>query len=726
MPAITVTAFPPDRTYNLIRNNSDAWAISPVMAVERKDNRFFGARACVFGFNGGEPRENVDGAYTMKWTRNPGMLTREWKGCDTLVLNMTRWLYHTPAIAGTIDLTRVHKPGDSDTIFIRFRNLSDRPQKISEVRFTDLTRHREMFHAKTLRLQPHEKVVVATLTSPEMFGSYRYELTTAKDGGTVVMDSTIQYILPPDAPGFAGFGYSAHWAFRQPSVSAPFKYFARQMKGMGLQYIRANIPWEDVEPEPGRYDFRIPADMLKFAGQEDIHVAFWMFATTRGSGLGDGGVPWWTLKEPAIDRNGNKGFHPTLWSPFYREHYFGMIDTFTRRFANSPMLSKFILDFGNSDFPYGYDYYVNPPDWFDYSDFERAAFSRYLRNTLDYSLEEVSGLYGKDFASWDDVPVPYSEQAEPWRVYLNFRRWSIQQGMHNVHEILARNAPSKVPQDVPGHGLGSISDLTASWYDVKARHWFEEKKFDPKYTELHNAGPGWGGEPWQVGAGFKEFDDALYSLLRYNASYFSIPGPDLSVDPDGIAKAGFIRRTIMGAAQTPARIAVLDMIGWDNFQSACQVGARMDQRVDLLGFANRFDFSCYDLLVLPDDELKSTVGTVTTSGSLLPEDEQWYWLLRESVEKGLTIVVFPNTCVEGRTRVPITFLRKVMGLEDVTYGERKMREVQFPENFGGGSTSGKAVSVSAVGEVLLRDAEGDPVLVEMTLRERRHYPCRLG
>ncbi len=125
-----------------------------------------------------------------------------------------------------------------------------------------------------------------------------------------------EYILPPDAPGFAGFGYSAYWAFRQPSVSAPFKYFARQMKGLGLQYIRANIPWEDVEPEPGRYDFRIPADMLKFAGQEDIHVAFWMFATTRGSGLGDGGVPWWTLKEPAIDRNGNKGFPSDIMEPF--------------------------------------------------------------------------------------------------------------------------------------------------------------------------------------------------------------------------------------------------------------------------------------------------------------------------------------------------------------------------------------------------------------------------
>ena len=478
--------------------------------------------------------------------------------------------------------------------------------------------------------------------------------------------------------------------------------------------MRASIPWEDVEPEPGVYDWRIPQDLLNYAHEESIPVAFWMFATTRGSGLGDGGVPWWTLKEPAIDRDGNKGFHPTLWSPFYRKHYFGMIDEFTKQFANHDNLTKFVLDFGNSDFPYGYNYYVNPPHLFDYSTYEREAFVKYLRNHLDYNLHEVSLLYGMNFTDWDVVPVPIVENEESWRIYLDFRRWSVQQGMQHVAQICAENAPNKVPADLPGHGLGSIADLASSWFDVKARHWNEEKKFDYKYTELHNSGAEWGGEPWQVGAGYKEFDDALFGSLRYNANYFSIPAPDLSVDPEGIAKVGFIRRTIMGAEQTPAKIAVIDRVNHDAYQSLCQVAARMDQRVDLLGYAHRFDFSCYDLLVMPNDELQSNVGTVTTSGSLLPTDEQWYWLLRESVEKGLTIVVFPNTCVEGRSAIPLSFLREVMDLQDVKYGERKVRELEFPKNFGGGIEKGQAVSVISVGEVLLTDNNNEPILVKKT------------
>ncbi len=711
IPVVRVTAYPPDVTHNLIKNNSDAWALSAVIAVERKCNKFFGARLCVYGFNGGEPRENVDGAYQMDWTGDPGMLTRDWNGCDSLIKHLAAWIHNTPEIAGAIDITPVHKRNTNDKIIIRFRNLSRKEKKISNIRLKDLQTNRELFGLEDLEIPAKQTMLVAELESPGTFGYYNYELTADINGESSILATAKEYILPDDAAEFSGFGYSTYWAFQKPEVPESYKYFSRQMKKLGFQYTRANIPWEDVEPEPGVYDWRIPSDILDFAREENIQVAFWMFATTRGSGLGDGGVPWWTLKEPAIDRDGNKGFHPTLWSPFYRKHYFGMIDAFTKQFADNSNLSKFVLDFGNSDFPYGYYYYVNPPHLFDYSEYERAAFSRYLRNHMNYSLEEISLVYGKNFNNWEDIPVPYIEEAESWRIYLDFRRWSVQNGMQKVAAICAKNAPKKVPKDLPGHGLGSISDLSASWYDVKARHWNEEKKFEHKYTELHNSGPEWGGEPWQVGGGYKEFDDALFGSLRYNSDYFSIPAPDLSADPEGIAKVGFIRRTIMGAEQTPAKIAVIDLVNWNDYQSLSQVAVRMDQRADLLGHAHRFDFSCYDLLVLPNDELIANVGTNTTGGSLLPVDEHWYWLLRESVEKGLSIVVFPNTCVEGRTAIPITFLREVMELQDVKYGERKMRKVNFPENFGGGIMTGNAVSVISDGEVLLTDENSDPILV---------------
>ncbi len=714
IPSIRATAYPPDVTHNLIQNNSDSWALPAVIAVERKCEKFFGARLCVYGFNGGEPRENVDGAYQMEWTRDPGMLTRNWSGCDTVIRNMALWIYHTPDIAGAIDITPVHQGNSGDRMILRLRNLSGNPMKIRNIRLREVQANRELFHLQEIEIQGGETMVVAELESPGTFGYYQYRLTADIEGESSTLSSAKEYVLPDDAADFSGFGYSTYWAFQEPEVSESYKYFTRQMKKLGFQYTRANIPWEDVEPEPGVYDWRIPGDMLKFAREENIPVAFWMFATTRGSGLGDGGVPWWTLKEPAIDRDGNRGFHPSLWSPFYRKHYFGMIDAFTKQFANRDILTKFVLDFGNSDFPYGYYYYVNPPHLFDYSVYERNAFSRYLRNHLGYSLEEVSLLYGKNMTNWEDVPVPLSEETEPWRTYLNFRRWSIQQGMQTVAGICAKNAPDKVPKDLPGHGLGSISDMASSWFDVKARHWNEERKFDHKYTELHNSGPEWGGEPWQVGASYKEFDDALYGSLRYNAGYFSIPAPDLSVDAEGIAKVGFIRRTVMGAEQTPARIAVIDKVNWNDYQSLSHIAVRMDQRADLLGHAHRFDFSSYDLLVLPNDELEADVGTVTTGGSLLPTDEHWYWILRESVEKGLTIVVFPNTCVEGRTAIPLSFLRQVMNIRDVRYGERKTREVDFPENFGGGHGSGQAVSVISDGEVILTDKNNEPLLVKKT------------
>ncbi|NQT27510.1 beta-galactosidase [candidate division KSB1 bacterium] len=708
---VKTTAYPPDKTYDLLQNNSTSSAEPIVVAVERK-GKFLGSRFGIIGANGGEPRENVDGAYQMEWTYNPGILTRDWKGIDTVVWRFSQWILNRPDIAGHIDLIPVHREGTGKKITLRIRNLSDQQILLKNLDLFESRQNKLVYSKNDVIIPARQILEVASIDAAQSFGSYKYILSAKLNEQAIQLDQVEEFVFPKEASDSRGFGFSMYWAFQEPQVSESYKYFVKEMMKKGSQYVRANIPWEDVEPEPGQYDWRIPADMLKFAEQENLKVFFWMFATTRGSGLGDGGVPWWSLKEPAIDRDGNKGFHPTLWSPFYRQHYFGMIDGFTKEFANAPALDRFVLDFGNSDFPYGYNYYVNPPHLFDYSDYEREAFAKYLRQDMDYDLAKTSRLYDKEFTSWDDVPVPLVEEQEPWRIYLNFRRWSVQNGMENVAEICTRNAPDKVASDPPGHGLGSISDLSASWYDVKKRHWNEEQKYDKKYTRLHNAGPEWGGEPWQVGGTYKEYDDALFGSLRYNSNYFSIPAPDIACDADGIARIGFIRRTIMGASQTPAEIAVIDKTSWNVFQSNCQVAVRMDQGVDLLCSQHRFDFSCYKLLALPNDELQSSVGTVTTKGSLLPMDEHWYWLIRESVEKGLTIVVYPKTCLIGRTPVQMTFLRQVMALEDVRYGERKTRTVEYPAAFGGGISTGQAVSIDAEGEVLLRDETGEPVLVK--------------
>ena len=511
------------------------------------------------------------------------------------------------------------------------------------------------------------------------------------------------------------FGVSTYWAFNNAEIPPEFEYFVKELLARGCQYIRANIPWEDVEPAPGRYDWRATDRLLELADREKFAVQFWMFPTTRGSGLADAGVPVWSLKEPALDRDGKRANFPSLWSPYYRQHYFGMLDEFTKRYATAPALDRFVLDFGNSDFPYGYYYYGGDNTIFDYSEHERAAFARYLSRELGWTLPVVGQLFGKSFNSFDEVPVPFSEQTEAFRVYLDFRTWSIGQGIAEAHAIVRRNAPAKLPPDLPGHGIGSIADLGTYVYTAKARHWLEEKTFPARWVSLHNAGPTWGGEPWQVGGTYRQYDEALFQSVRLGADYFTIPGADLGVDGDGIARIGYIRHTLAGATRPAPQLAVLDRTGWSDFNSLAQVAARLDGPVDLLNAKCRYDFSCYRLLTLPTCEFLDRTVTGGGGGSLLPDDEEWYWLLRLAVEKGLRVLIAPRTAAVDATNVRRTFLRQVFGITGVTYAAPQQQRVIFPESFGGGELAGLIHHVNAAGNVLLRSAAGGAVLVEQPM-----------
>jgi hypothetical protein len=714
LPGLRVTAYPPDETHPLlaIESNDHAVTSRSVVCVTRKCERFLGAKLAQLGFNGGEPRENVAGVYHLDWQFDPGLLTRKWAGIDDLVWKLSNWL-EPDRVAGAIELTSVYREGEAPEISVLLRNLTDKPVQLQSVRFLETGRDRPAFESPVLQIPAGQIARIPARIAPRPFGIHRYRLTAVVDGMERTLAEATERVVPADGSRHVGFGASTFWAFQTRTVPEEYKHFIRELLRRGCQYIRAAVPWEDVEPEPGRYDWSIPDQLAAFAEQEEFKLLFWMFPTTRGSGLGECGVPQWTLREAAVDRDGKKGNFPTLWSPFYREHYFGMIREFTKRFAGRACVKSFVLDFGNSDFPYGYYYYVNDPTLFDYSEHEQRAFRRYLIEQRGLSLEDVGRLYGRAFVSIEEVPVPLAaKDAEAWRAYLDFRAWTIHGGIKQAMRVCAERAPAQVPPDFPGHGLGSIADLSAYFCEAKARHWDEERKFDPKHTEMHNAGRQWGGEAWQVGGDYRQYDDALFQSVRLNATYYTIPGPDLGLFGDDIARNGFIRRTLMGATRREPELAVIDSSAWNDWPSLANVAARLDQGAALLCRTHRFDFSCYRLLALRPDELQAKTATVGTGGSLLPADESWYWLLRECVGKGMHLLVFPNSCQAGRTSLPLTFLRQVMDLLDVKYGELMDRSVKPPDSFGAGILKGRARSVRADGTVLLRDSRGEPVLIQ--------------
>ena len=715
--ALRISAYPPDVAHALLESEPGTdWPARAVVLVERKCEPFFGARLGIIGFTGGEPRENACGVYAREWTYDPGLLTRAWEGLPVLVLRMADWLA-TRTVEGGIGCGRVARSGEADRLRVQARNHAAGP---ADGHLRLLHNGAEVWASPRLRLA-HAESLAQDIPVANLFGLETWELqwvaADAPAGAAPrVLHTLLRRILPAGAAAAAGMGFSTYQAFQDGVVTGAFRHFVRELRAGGMQYMRCNIPWEDVEPEPGRYDWRVPDQLLALAAEAGLELQFWCFPTTRGSGLSDAGVPLWVLREAAVDRDGRKGFFPSLGSPYYNTHYFAMLEAFVARYADSPALKRLVFDYGNSDFPYGYFYYGSDPSLFDYSEWERRAFAAYLQDELRLSPAAIGALFHASALTPEAIPVPKPEQADAWRAYLGYRTFAIGRGVDRAAAIVARRAPEKVAADHPGHGLGSISDISTYLYETKARHWQEEAAAPAALTRMHNAGPTWGGEAWQVGGSFAQMDDALFNSIRVNASYFSVGGADLGVDADELARLAFIRRTLQGATRPEPRIAILDRLAWHQRDSLCQVGLRLDQPVALLCAQHRFDFRCFDLLVLPpvNASLSTTEGG-RSGGYLVPTDRDWHQRLRRAVEQGSRVLVFPETFAllpdECRREIASVFPE----ILEPVFACPELREVVCPASFGSGRIRGRSSRVELAGRVLLQDARGDACLVERAL-----------
>ncbi len=702
--SLRISAFPPDECHNLLVCSANFQQLSPVVYIERRHPRFLGARAAVIGFDGGEPRENQMGVCQLPWKLEPGLLNRDWAGADVLVSRLAEAV-RPPALAVALDFDAVTPARVARPVAVRARNLSAQPQAVTFT-ITGGRNGRAVRQTAGAELAAGEARDVATIDMPCPFGPTDISVTAVSDdGGASAAATRTRFAYQEATAAPLAYGFSVFRVFRTPRVDDPYRDFVHEVGRLGMQYARMCLAWEDLEPEPGRYVWDIPDQLLEVAKAEQLPAFFWIFPTARGSGLGEGGVPAWTLREPSIDRHGKPGNFPCIWSPFYRERYFGFLTELARRYANDPRLARFVFDFGNSDFPYTYHYYGDRGDLFDYSPHEQAAFAHWLEARA-FPLAELGRRWGRSFAHYREVPVPFSEQREAWMLYDEFRVWGVHQGIKEAVAVIHRHAPAKAPPDFPGHGIGSISDLGTYVHHAQARHWSQVQQHAPDLVEAHNMGPQWGGEPWQVGGRYPDYDDALFQSVRLEADYLTIPGPDLGVWEDDLGRVAMVRRSLAGARRAPPRIAILDRMCWNDWGSLAQVGARLDQPVDLVSRTCRYDYAPYRLLALPPDEVEQTSRGPR---SLLPLDEDYYRELLDAVQRGLRVLVFPQT---GRGD-PLNPLRRLWGLTDVRYGSRRARAVDFPAHWGGGRVTGaaSALSVAAGDEVWLRDEAGEPLMV---------------
>ncbi len=700
MPCVRTSAFPPDECIDLVSASGGFKALSPVVLIIRRDPGFLGARVAVAGFDGGEPRENILGVCDRPWRFDPGLLNRDWAGADILVARLVRAVQPT-RIAAAIEGPPVSDAGCPVRVKLRVRNLTGERQRVRtclNAPGPGTLLETDAIVEAGQHIVAGEAMVTCAPGPDRWYGS----VSTSEGVTTDAVSRELFTGLPPPPQAL---GFSTYRAFGEAGVDDAFRTFMRETAVHGMQYVRMSLAWEDLEPEPGRYVWDVPDRLLELTDACGLAAMFWMFPTARGSGLSDAGIPAWTLREPAIDRDGRPGNFPCIWSPYYRERYFALLNELCQRYGRDDRLARFVFDFGNSDFAYTYHYYGDRRDLFDYSPHEQRAFASWLAG-CNVPLDELERRWGRPFADYREVPVPYAEQTEAWLLYEEFRTWGVHQGIKEAAAVIASHCPDKAPPDFPGHGLGSIADLITYVYDATARHWNEIGERPEHLTELHNAGAEWGGEAWQVGAKYIDYDEALFQSVRLGAAYFTIPGPDLGIWGEDLGRTAMIRRTLAGSTRETPRIAILDHMAWNDWTSLAQVGSRLDQPVDLIGATCRYRYTGYDLLTLPAHDVAAHDGR---RRSILPSDCSFYEELLDAVNRGLKVLVYPET---GRGD-PSNPFREVCGLTGVDYGPRTIRTISFPASWGGGLARGYArtVKASADDAAWLTDSNGEPVAV---------------
>ena len=139
------------------------------MVIERRGRKGGGEKFEKIGFIGGEPSENVDGAFQRKWEYDPGLLTRKWGGIDSLVGKLLEWLVPV-TITGRVDLEPVCRNDQQAPMSILVKNLSRDSLNIDNIcLFRD---GEEVYSTERLSLSSHRSHIIKNIPCHRGLGTH--------------------------------------------------------------------------------------------------------------------------------------------------------------------------------------------------------------------------------------------------------------------------------------------------------------------------------------------------------------------------------------------------------------------------------------------------------------------------------------------------------------------------------------------------------------------------
>jgi hypothetical protein len=229
----------------------------------------------------------------------------------------------------------------------------------------------------------------------------------------------------------------------------PAEQWFQQFDKSDVDMVGALVNFGALMPLPGVYNFDCLDHVVDMAERHDLRLetGFWRYWFS-----GPDRPHWWLEEELIRDHSGKpgSGFNHAFsyWGPRYREHVRDAVRLIVKRYRDHPAVAVWNFQpFGHVDWGWMGRLDIS----FDYSEFSRRAFHRFLREQRGLNLQQVSHRYGEKFDSWDDVelPVPgwmsfwkdrrsdhYLDDRAVWLDFVDYRHWSCAESARMIYDAI--------------------------------------------------------------------------------------------------------------------------------------------------------------------------------------------------------------------------------------------------------------------------------------------------
>ncbi len=272
--------------------------------------------------------------------------------------------------------------------------------------------------------------------------------------GSVGVDSggsTAKKLLMVGGKPFVPVGVSYHFTYHR----ATWDDDLQAMRDLGLNTVRIDLSWRDVEPLlPGHFRFGVLDEFLDRAGKHGLYVVVVFSHTTR-----DFNTPVWYwpgyFEWSSVDQDGKVPLDdlPSINYPGYRGLLEGYMQATVSHIKDHPALLAYqVLNEPRYD----------PNRLYDYNPYSIAAFQQWLQRKYG-AVGQLNKIWSTTYTSFDEVePVRGAETQNPQGPSL--KQWSDwrQFGYDNLTDFIGELVHAIKKTD-PGHPV-IVAEMAWWWW----------------------------------------------------------------------------------------------------------------------------------------------------------------------------------------------------------------------------------------------------------------------